>query len=343
MLWERVDALSARAPGVRELRLHGLHLVAARRLRLEGGALGLDLRLEQQLAAVRALCAPEMLARARDAIDGPVILVKGPEAAARWRPGTRGYVDLDLLVADSAAAQAALVAAGFREIGAPEVYAGIHHRRPLQWGDHPLTIELHHAPKWPDGLVAPPVAELLARAVPSATGVDGIGALDPAAHALVLAAHSWAHAPLQSLRHLIDVAAVRAEAGPAAIAGLARRWDCARLWATTATAVDAVLLGGPPTLATRTWGRYLEQARECTVLERHLRDSAAPFLALPPGVAASAAGAHWSAIVGPPDGETWTAKLQRTRRAMRHARVAQSVHDTSVAHPPRRVGRDDAA
>jgi hypothetical protein len=338
MLWESVDALAARAPGLGDLRFHGLQLVAARRA---ARPLPLPLRLEQQLAAVRRLCTPGLLTRARDAIEGDILLLKGPEAAARWRPeACRPFVDLDLLVQDSAAAQAALIAAGFHEVGDPRLYDGIHHLRPLQWADEPLTLELHHRPKWPARLPAPPLHELRRGAVPSATGVPGIGAPAPAAHALLLAGHSWAHAPLASLRHLIDVAAVTEEAGRAPVARLARRWDCGRLWDTTIAAVDAVLLGGPPTLATRTWGRYLVEAREHTVLERHLQEAAAPLWGLPPGAAAAAIGARAHALARAPRDETWAAKLQRTRRALRDARVARSVHDTAVTHPPVHHGEE---
>jgi hypothetical protein len=338
VLWETVDALAARAPGLADLRFHGLQLVAAcQRPR----PLPLQLRLEQQLAAIRGLCTPGLLTRAREVVDGDILLLKGPEAAARWQPATaRPFVDLDLLVEDSAAAQAALLAAGFHEVGDPRLYRDIHHLRPLQWADEPLTIELHHRPKWPDRLPAPPLDELRRGAVPSAAGVPGIGAPAPAAHALLLAGHSWAHTPLASLRHLIDVAAVTEEADRAVVARLARRWDCGRLWETTIAAVDAVLLGGPPTLATRTWGRYLPEAREHSVLERHLQEAAAPLWGMPPGAAAAAIGARARSLARAPRDETWAAKLQRTARAVRDARVARSVHDTTVSHPPVHHGEE---
>ena len=48
-------------------------------------------------------------------------------------------------------------------------------------------------------------AELLELTQPSATGVPGLLAPVPAAHAVLLAAHSWAHAPLRRLLDLIDV------------------------------------------------------------------------------------------------------------------------------------------
>jgi hypothetical protein len=342
-LWEHVDALADRAPGLNALAFHGLQLVAARRLRRRGLPVPAALRIEQQLSAIRGLCVPELLQRVRDALDGDVLLVKGPEAAARWeQPDVRSFWDLDLLVADSHAAQRALLAAGFHEIGDPDLYRDIHHLRPLQWGDRPLTIELHHRPKWPAHLSAPPMAALMAGAVPSATGVAGIGAPDPAAHVLLLAAHAWAHAPLGSVRHLVDVVAVKMETEPGAVAALADRWGCTRLWRTTTLAADAVLLGGPPTPATRTWARSLAQARECTVLERHLRDLAGPLWALPPAAAGAALAERGRSLLRPVDDEGWAAKLRRSRRALSHALLAKSAHDATARRPPIRTEQESS-
>ena len=65
----------------------------------------------------------------------------------------------------------------------------------------------------------------LSLAVPSATGINGLLAPSPAAHALLLAAHAWAHHPLGRIGDLIDVAAVLpADERPAA-AALAQRWE----------------------------------------------------------------------------------------------------------------------
>ena len=105
------------------------------------------------------------------------------------------------------AAQAALLAAGFVEVGEAGRYEDIHHLRALWWPGLPLVVEIHDRPKWPDGLTGPSTEELLAAAVPARLGVDGIGALPPAEHALLLAAHAWAHEPLGRLGQLVDVAA----------------------------------------------------------------------------------------------------------------------------------------
>ena len=80
-----------------------------------------------------------------------MILFKGMEVAARYPdPALRVFHDLDILVPDSAAAQARLIAAGFEEVGEPEIYEDIHHLRPLRSPGLPIVVEVHHAPKWPD-------------------------------------------------------------------------------------------------------------------------------------------------------------------------------------------------
>ncbi|HMJ34006.1 MAG TPA: nucleotidyltransferase family protein [Baekduia sp.] len=336
-MWQAVDALVDAAPSFEHLRWHGLHLLAARRRREQGAAVPQNIRVEQRLAAVRALGAPELLRRLRDAVDGPVILVKGPEVAVRYPdPLTRPYRDLDVLVSDSVAAQKALRAAGFREVGEPSMYRGIHHLRPLQWDGHPLWIEVHHQPKWPDGLSAPTAAELTDRAVcHAAVDVGGVAALDPAAHAVLLAAHAWAHTPLARLSHLVDIAAVVQEADAAEVRGLAERWGCARLWRTTERAVDALFNGSAPSLAMRTWARHLAAARERTVFERHVQESAAPLWGLPPVPGANAAAATLLGTARRNRGESWKSKLHRSQAALRNAARAKSLHDAELAEPGR--------
>src|SRR5437899_2127110 len=78
--------------------------------------------------------------------------------------------------------------------------------------------------RWVDGLPAPGAAELLSLAQPSSTGVDGIGALPPVEHALVVSANAWAHKPLRRARDLVDVAALTATLDRAALDTAARAW-----------------------------------------------------------------------------------------------------------------------
>ena len=54
------------------------------------------------------LAVPALLARVRDAYEGRIILLKGPEVALRYTdPARRGFIDLDLFVEDVALAAAA--------------------------------------------------------------------------------------------------------------------------------------------------------------------------------------------------------------------------------------------
>jgi hypothetical protein len=334
MEWETLAGFAERAPGLDALRLHRLELVEARRRRQTGLPLGDALEHARRLAAADELVAPLILARARAAYDGRLVLIKGPEVAADYpAPGTRRYGDLDLLVDDAPRAQAALLAAGFVETGDPDIYAGIHHLRPLWLPGLSLTVELHHAVKWPAGLTAPPTEELFALAVPARAGVAGIEALPPAAHALVLAAHAWAHEPLGRLGHLLDYAATAARADEQELRVLAARWRCRRLHATTARAAAAVL-AGRSSGAMRVWGRHLRGVRERTVLERHLQEWLSPWWLRGPAPAAAATVRAVVADLRRDRGERWERKLRRARMAVGNAGVAKSEHDRRLDGGP---------
>ena len=208
------------------------------------------LRPHLERTRVTALTAPFVLGRVRDACEGSILLVKGPEAAVRYPHGARGYGDLDLLVPGAAAVQRQLRGAGFDEMPDPEgIWAGIYHLPPMRWRGS-LYVEVHTEPHWPDELRAPSIDELLEAAVPSQAaceaGVDGILAPAPAHHALLLAAHAWAHQPLGRARDLVDVGAFRAEADAAEIRATARRWGIARLWETTERAIEGSCTGSDP-------------------------------------------------------------------------------------------------
>jgi hypothetical protein len=329
-MWERLHALMDRSPSVHDLRVHRLHLLEASRRLAAGVPLDDELAAEMRLAAGCELAAPVVLRKARAAYDGALVLVKGPELAARWPArATRPFADLDLIAGDAPRAQHALLAAGFEEVGDPAAYADIHHLRPLWWPGSPIVVELHSHPKWPEGLRAPATAELLAAAVPSALGLDGVGALPAPQHALLVAAHAWAHEPLARLGHLVDVAVVRAEADRAETAAVARAWGCARLWATTERAVDA-LLGDGRSSAVAVWARHLRSVRERTVLESHVLRLLAPMWGLPAGPAGRMS---LTALLDEPRrarDEAWAAKARRARLAILNAGLARSEHDEAL-------------
>ena len=178
-----------RAPDTAALRAHRLDPIAVRRWRARGRHVPAGLRADEHRAAIMALAVPLLVARARAAYGGSLMLMKGPEAAAhREDPATRYFRDLDFLVDDPPAAQRALVAHGFIEGGNPEDYEQAQHLRPLAWPGVPLVVELHRRPNCPQWLTPPPSHELFRGAAPSRTGVEGAPAPSPA-----IMRSSWLH------------------------------------------------------------------------------------------------------------------------------------------------------
>jgi Uncharacterised nucleotidyltransferase len=322
-MWAAAEALALRAAGVRELRVHRLQLIARRALRARGEPVPPELAPEALWNASAALAVPVLLARVRAACDGPLVLMKGPEVGARYPDAAlRPCKDLDLLVEHPARAQRALLEAGFVLTGDPALYRGIHHLRPLALPGLPLTIEVHSRPKWPDRLLGPPAAEVIEAAVPSATGVAGLLAPAPAHHAVMLAAHAWAHEPLASAGRLLDVAALAVEADRGELDAVARRWGCRRVWRVSWAAAEALFCGAPAPPALSVWARHLAAARERTVLESHVARLA--------GQPLSGVGAAVVRSAGRGPGEPWSRKLTRARMALGNAFVARSEHENRM-------------
>jgi hypothetical protein len=286
-VWDRLDTLADRI-GTAEAALdHRVGAIAARRWRATERAVPAALQVEERHIATALLAAPLIVERIANAYPGSIMLLKGPEVASRYPdPGLRPITDLDLLVEDSAAAFRALVAAGCEPL--PH-RASPNHEPPLVFGDLPLVIELHWSAKWPDGHAGPSAAELFAAAVPSVCFGAPVLAPSPAQHAVLLAAHAWAHRPLCRLGELVDVAAMLGECDPAECTAIARRWDVARIWAATLRACDALLGDGPLPRPLRTWAANLPQLRHRSRREMLLDRCVAPFTALPPHRAAVAA------------------------------------------------------
>jgi hypothetical protein len=326
-LWANVARLIERAPRESDLRFHGVELLAARRDRALGRTPALHTIAAERTAAATSLIAPLVIQRALAAVDGPVVLMKGPEVAQHYEnPLTRPYRDIDLLVEDADEAWHAMVGAGFEPTGDPALYIGIHHLRPLVLPGLPLVVEVHHQPKWLDG-APPPTAELLRTAVPSATGIPGLLTLEPARHAVVLAVHAWAHVPLSRLGRLIDVAAVAQGVDRSALHAVASAWNVERMWSTTARTIDALFGGGRRPFSARLWTRHLWHVRERTVIERHLQRWLAPFSELPPRQAVRSALGNVGEELGRPAGETRRQMISRSARAIAHAFKRQSDHD----------------
>jgi Uncharacterised nucleotidyltransferase len=326
-VWAGVDRLLARADP-EALVFHRLEPLAAHRLRTLGRDLPEDLLETERLGVAFALAGEAHLARARDAVEGPLLLVKGPDLAARYPdPALRISRDLDLVVPDPSSAQRALLDAGFVESGDPELYARAPHLRPLAWPGLPLELEVHGRPNWPQWVESPSAHALLEGAVPSAAGVDGVLAPAPERYALVLAAHAWTHGPLARARDLLDVALLAAEADAAETERLARAWGIEKLWRTTAALADALFLAAPPPRPLRSWAKNLAEVRERTVLEQHIARWRCWFDAFPAPLALRATLDEVRQDLTPEPGETWGTKLDRTRRAIHNAFERKSAHD----------------
>jgi hypothetical protein len=314
-IWERVDEIVAQAPSLSALRRHRLDLLAAHRQRAAGLQVHPDLRCAERAAAVKAVAVPQVLTRIRAAVDGPLVLMKGPEAGASYaHPRCRSYRDLDILTPETDRTHAALLGAGFIEISD---FGGTgHHTRPLAWPGVPLIIELHRTPHPVAGLPVPALEDLLGLTQPSRTGVDGFEGFVSCAHAVLLAAHGWAHGPLERIGHLIDVAAALSEGDRHDADALAQRWGCGRLWRTTTSCIDALLRREPGPIALRTWARHLTSGREPSVLESYLARVVAPLWALPHAEAVRGVGAELRRTALPYEDEPWTDHLMRSRQAL---------------------------
>jgi Uncharacterised nucleotidyltransferase len=337
-LWDAVDRLVDRAPSLDDLKSHRIEFLAARRWRALGRPVPPELAEAERSTVVVILTAPIVLEHARGAYDGAMLLMKGPEVAARYPDAVlRPFKDLDLLVDDAERAQRAFLAAGFKAVGDPSLYRGIQHLRPLAFPGLPVFVELHSRPKWVDGLAPPPAAELFSVGTSSRLGVDGVLTLPPGHHAILLAAHAWAHEPLRQLRDVIDVAAMAQEAERVELQRVAKAWQIERVWDTTTAATEAVLFGAPRPWSVRMWARNLEKVRERTVLENHLARWLANFSALPPREATTSLGSTFLREVRPSPGETWRSKLARSARAVRNALLRRSQHAELLSR------RDDGA
>jgi len=297
-----------------------------------------DFTCIERLSAARQLAASAVLAQVSNVVEGPLLLYKGPQAAAAYLdPAARDYEDLDLIVPDAARVQRALIASGFVEIGDPALYRDIHHLRPLTWPGLPLPIEIHSRVKWPALLRSPPTFDdLIEQSTQAAPGVAGVMAPSPEHHALLLSAHAWAHAPLRRVRDLVDIGAATAIADGGGIEREARRWELERIWRTTRAAVGSLFLGEARPLSLRTWARHLVELREPTVLEWHLQRDFSSFWAVPAEQALGASARELMAELRPAQGDRWREKLVRIRTAFGNATLSRFEHERVLGEMARR-------
>jgi hypothetical protein len=323
-LWDRVEDLVDRAPSWRALQLHRLHLVAARLRSRRGEEIPPHIADEARRRAILALTARTVLERVRDAYDGGLLLMKGLEVASLYpHPKDRPFRDLDILAEDPEDAQTRLISAGFVEFGdrAP------HHLRRLVWPDVPVLIELHSRPKTPEWVPELSAAMVFSRATASRTSIAGLLAPDPAAHALLLAAHGWAHDPLRRLGDVIDIAAVLRHADRSTTSVLAREWGLDQLWNATVAVTDGVITERALPRRLSPWTRHLLHVRDRRVVEHQLSLLVAPAFTIPASQAPRGLARGVGHIVARRNGEPWAHKIRRSRRALLDALKDESLHE----------------
>lgn len=326
--WSHVERLARATDDIDVLGAHRLHLIAARLWRREGREVPQLLQDWERLMLLTWGGVGPTVRAAREAYDGRMVLMKGPEVAARYPVSTdRPFADVDLLVDDAVEAQRALLAAGFVEVGEPELYRDIHHLRPVALPSIMLAVELHSVPKWPSVLSPAPVLELLEGAIPSTLAIEGVAALRPEHHAICLAAHAWAHEPLARVGDLLDVALVTGEADLSMAMADARRWGMHRIYDTMLGTVAGTIESRRPTFPQLTWARHLDRPRHRTVAGTHLTKWLSPFSAEPFPAATRSATAALVEDVKPAAGETWPDKAARGVRALANARRARPDHE----------------
>ncbi|MBA2277742.1 MAG: nucleotidyltransferase family protein [Chloroflexia bacterium] len=319
-LWEAVDYLIDRAEEPGDLEAHGLQVLAARRWRATGRLVPPEFLAAEQMSAMVALAIPVELARVRSILAAPIVVLKGPEIAARYPDSVlRPVGDLDLLVPDADSAQRGLLAAGYELNDALE-YRSLHHQPALRWPGSPLPIELHctlNAPAW---VAVPPVSNLITAAVKSATGIAGILALSPQDHALAVSAHAWKHGPFSRFLDLLDVAVLSEGMDRASLAAHAQRWHMHRLWSATIAATDALSSGqSVPWWTRQVWARHLGAPRERTVSEAYLMRWLSGCWASSLSEVPGAVGWFIWRDVRPREGEHWLTKLARIVDTSRYA------------------------
>ena len=181
----------------------------------------------------RRLSARALLRRVRAATDAPIIVMKGPEVAARWpHARLRPWKDLDLLVEDAERRAARAARRRLRRDRRSGALRGHPPPAPARAPGLPLSIEVHMRPKWPTRRAAGVRRARRAARAGRVRAIPGVLAPSPAHHAVLLAAHAWEHDPLSRLGSLADIAAMTLEAGrDEAAARRPRAGASSRLWA----------------------------------------------------------------------------------------------------------------
>jgi hypothetical protein len=223
-------------------------------------------RYEQALA---------VLADVVGATDDHIVVMKGVEVAQHYPdPIQRPFGDVDVLTARPGALSEALQRIGYRE-QLDIVPDDHHHLPPLVRPGGEVPIEAHFRPGWLSWMTPPSTEELIERAVPATTPVDGLWTLDPIDHCLFVAVHHWADGPFIRARDLVDIAALRLGLDGEEVERRAEAWGIGRMWSLTGRCADALLLDGPTSLSTRLLTGHISRGR----LQGPIAHRAAVYLA----------------------------------------------------------------
>ena len=248
------------------------------------------------------------------------------QVARLYPPNGRRFADIDVLTPNAVDVQNALIAAGF-VVNVNGQLAPDHHLPPLLWPTLPLEVEVHSGVNWPRWLTPPNVEEIVEAAVASRLGIDGLFAPSAVHHSLMLAAHACERRPLRSLRDLLDVAVVSAEAAEDEIERVAAAWGMVPIWRTTRATIDGLFFGGPQTVPLRSWARHLGEVRDRTILESHLERLFSGYWCMPtPAALVKTVRALRDEVV-PSGDESWRQKLVRSLAALRHPAMGLEQHD----------------
>jgi hypothetical protein len=260
-----------------------------------------------------------LVERIRASCDGQLVLYKGPEVACRYPSFARRFSDIDVITGDAPRLYQTLLQNGFvpapDERGTPDEH---HHLEELRWPTISLRLEVHSSPNWLPSMRPPPLDEILEASVPSALDIDGVDAPTPLHHTLMLVAHAWRDEPLQTLRDLVDIAALAVSVDEHELDRTAAAWGLERVWRVTRRAIDHLLDGGPSSFPLRSWARHLEEVRERSVFEHHLMRWLSPYSELPPAAALARNLSVLRREISPGAGESWLEKLGRTTKALRN-------------------------
>jgi Uncharacterised nucleotidyltransferase len=329
-IWPALDRVLADPRSENGLYQHGIGPIAAWRLRVRGEPVSDRLESLASGAAYAAVTAEPLLRSVRDAVDGPIIVLKGPETAALYPlPWLRPYSDLDLLVEDPATAERRLIEAGYTAQGpSNRIIPGHHHDLALRQPGSALAVELHRNPGWLSWMTPPSNEELFGQAVPSAAGVHGVSALPLTEHALLLAAHSWRHGPYHSMLHLVDIALIRDRVESAELNTSATAWGALGVWESTVAMIDWFFFGqgDPPRLRDRLWSRHLRDCRDRTLVEYYLATWLKGLAAPAPRLAIGAIASDVVFSFTPHPWQTRSGKIRRIVQGLKSARHPATGH-----------------